>query len=165
MLRWPSYALRLWICVQFLVNVFVLLLFLCLTVFWDVLLLVNGELVTFLSVFVCITTCPLSRLYVYVSFITVLPPPPCRHCEHCSSRWESHYDLCVQFLPCLLWSAEGTLWPLDLWPCNPMLLTNALLPVQHGFTLCTALAKSWASLRKLVFIGTHTATHTQTTPL
>lgn len=43
--------------------------------------------------------------------------PPHRHCEHCSSRWESHNDLCVQFLPCVLWSTEGTRWP-DLWPCS-----------------------------------------------
>lgn len=39
-------------------------------------------------------------------FITSSPPR--RHCEHRSSRWESHNDLCVQFLPCLLWSTEGT---------------------------------------------------------
>lgn len=55
--------------------------------------------------------------------ITAVSPPPHRHCEYCSSWWESHNDLCVQFLPCLLWSAEGTLWA-TFWPLPFQLLTR-----------------------------------------
>lgn len=86
------------------------------------LLLTSGSL---LHVSLCLPVSPASlcrvvkRLVMCQSlcvFIIVTPispptPLPCRHCEHCSSWWESHYDLCVQFLPCILWSSEGTLWP------------------------------------------------------
>lgn len=67
-----------------------------------------------------------------------LPPPPHRHCEHCSSWWESHNDLCVQFLPCLLWSSEGTSWAM-IWPLTFQLLTRCcFLSSMASFTGSTA---------------------------
>ncbi len=95
--------------------------------------------------------------------------PPCRHCEYCSSRWESHNDICVQFLPCLLWSTEGTLWPPWPWPLTPV-TNKVLLPVQHGLTLSAALLSPgpqqghWIcwDTNTHAHIRTHTHTHTNT---
>lgn len=73
------------------------------------------------------TSCHVPKFVCVFIIITPISPPtplPCRHCEHCSSWWESHYDLCVQFLPCILWSSEGTLWP---WLLPPPLPPSLLL--------------------------------------
>lgn len=75
-------------------------------------------------------------------FITTFSPPPHRHSEHCSPRWESHYDLCVQFLPCLLWSTEGTVRP-ETWQVT----NQVLLPAQHGFTASPPLGHKHADTR------------------
>lgn len=81
----------------------------------------------------CLLSCLFVFVHTWCMYVCVCLhnhdlPPHRRHCEHCSSRWESHNDLCVQFLPCILWSTEGTCWP-DLWP---PLTNQASLPVQHG---------------------------------
>lgn len=82
-------------------------------------------------------------------------PPPRRHCEHCSSWWESHYDLCVQFLPCLLWSSEGTSWAM-VWPLTFQLLTRCcFLSSMASFTVSTA-AKAPGLHRNAGCVGTQT---------
>lgn len=86
-------------------------------------------------------------------------PPPHRHCEHCSSWWESHYDLCVQFLPCLLWSSEGTSWAI-ICPLAFQLLTRCcFLSSMASFTVLTAAkapAKAQGLHRNTGCVGTQT---------